>query len=126
MDDLGFHVGEWSCTADNVADVFNKENLLQEKPDHSGDEEKHDQHDAYPFCDADGSASAVSAVGWRVLRLLARFHRSSVGAHLPPMQIKPGHRPREATAPRENHGWTALATSAVVNSSPPTRAATRL
>jgi hypothetical protein len=99
MDDLSFHVDRVFCTDDNVADVCNKENLLQEKPDHTGDEEEQEQHDDYPFCDADGGASAAAGLGCRVLLLIAGFHRSSVGEHQPSMQMKTGasapagHRP---------------------------------
>jgi hypothetical protein len=75
-----------SCIADNVAQVCNKENLLQEIPDDAGKEEKQDEDNGEPLCHADGCDSAVAALSCRVLPLFVRFHRASVCRCLPPMQ----------------------------------------
>jgi hypothetical protein len=74
-----------SCTADNVAQVCNKENLLQEIPDHAGKEEEQDEGNGEPLCHADRRDSAV-ALGCRVLSLFVRFHQASVCQRLPPTQ----------------------------------------
>jgi hypothetical protein len=76
----------FSCSADNVAQVCNKENLLQEIPDDAGNEEEQDEGNDEPLCHADGCNSAGAALGCRVLSLFLRFHRPSVCQRLPAMQ----------------------------------------